>query len=79
MYCEYKKIQYLYWNVLYLRMKNANNLLLWYEHMFWVIVKECKKHYLYPNPLNFNLDFEFAVINVLKLIFGNHINIIGLF
>ncbi|KAL4148891.1 hypothetical protein QTP88_003035 [Uroleucon formosanum] len=50
-----------------------------YEHIFRVIMEECKKRDLYPDPLNFNLDFELAVINAAKLIFGNDINIRGCF
>ncbi|KAL4126931.1 hypothetical protein QTP88_011129 [Uroleucon formosanum] len=42
-------------------------------------MEECKKRDLYPDPLNFNLDFELAVINAAKLIFGNDINIRGCF
>ncbi|KAL4135943.1 hypothetical protein QTP88_007520 [Uroleucon formosanum] len=38
-----------------------------------------KKRDLYPDPLNFNLDFEVAVINAAKLIFGNDISIRGCF
>jgi len=50
-----------------------------YEHVFRVILEECKKRDLYPDPLNFNLDFELAVINAAKIIFGNDINIRGCF
>ncbi|CAI6371908.1 unnamed protein product [Macrosiphum euphorbiae] len=50
-----------------------------YKHIFRVIMEECKKRDLYPDPLNFNLDFELAVINAAKLIFGNDINIRGCF
>jgi len=42
-------------------------------------MEECEKRDLYPDPLNFNLDFELAVINAAKLVFGNHINIKGCF
>ncbi|KAL4141490.1 hypothetical protein QTP88_004120 [Uroleucon formosanum] len=42
-------------------------------------MEDCKKRDLYPDPLNFNLDFELAVLNTAKLIFGNDINIRGCF
>jgi len=50
-----------------------------YEEIFRVILKECETRDLYPDPLYLHLDFEIAVINAAKNIFGSHITINGCF
>jgi len=47
--------------------------------MFQIIMKECAKRNLYPDPKYLNLDFESAVIEAAKEVIGNHINIRGCF
>jgi len=50
-----------------------------YEKTFSILLKECQDRDLYPDPKFLHLDFELAVINAGKNIFGTHIMINGCF
>lgn len=47
--------------------------------MFQIIMEECSKRNLYPDPKYLHLDFESAVIEAAKEVIGNHINVRGCF
>lgn len=47
-----------------------------YEYIFRTLIDECAKRNLYPYPLYMHLDFELAVINAAKSIFGTHYSFI---
>lgn len=43
--------------------------------MFQIIMEECSKRNLYPDPKYLHLDFESAVIEAAKEVLGVHINV----
>uniref|UniRef100_A0A2S2NEM4 MULE transposase domain-containing protein n=1 Tax=Schizaphis graminum TaxID=13262 RepID=A0A2S2NEM4_SCHGA len=47
--------------------------------MFQIIMEECAKRNLYPDPKYLHLDFESAVIEAAKEVIGKHINVRGCF
>lgn len=50
-----------------------------YVEMFQIIMEECAKRNLYPDPKYLHLDFESAVIEAAKEVLGVHINVRGCF
>jgi len=50
-----------------------------YVEMFQIIMEECAKRNLYPDPKYLHPDFESAVIEAAKEVIGVHINVRGCF
>jgi len=50
-----------------------------YEEMFTAIFNKCSENNVYPDPKIMNMDFEQAVIQAAKTVFGEHLIIQGCF
>lgn len=50
-----------------------------YEEVFNTLLNECHERGIYPDPQNFYVDFEIAVFQAIRQVYGNEVSIQGCF